>query len=192
MTEYPKEIIDRAKATKTFLQLEKCPNPSEDLDIDKKDLVKILIEIVAYKDFDILPAARFHHHNYKGGLDIHTAEVIDYALQLNQMMGKPFKDSDVITVGFLHDIGKIYVYEIDGDDITVNKDLPCSEEALTFNIAITNGLVLSPEMLSAVEFAHGGWSIQAKGGYAKPSSLAMLLHCADLLSSQVGKTRNKK
>lgn len=173
------EIVNAVKKTRTFI--DKIPRK------DTKELcMDLLCSVVEQRRFSECPAAVSHHHAYAGGLDVHTSEVIDNCLKLNAMMGNPFTEERCIVAGFLHDLGKLYVYTVDKEGfVTKDKDQTCSDEAHVFNLCAQVGMALTDEVLSAVEFAHGGWSVQTNG-HAKPSRLANLLHCADLLSANFG------
>ena len=62
------------------------------------------------------PAAKVHHHNYKGGLLIHTNEVI----KICKTIANIYDDIDydlLITGAILHDIGKIKTYDYETEDI---------------------------------------------------------------------------
>jgi 3'-5' exoribonuclease len=55
--------------------------------------------------------ARKHHHNFKGGLFIHTAEVVENCLAVDDALGL---DMDVLlTAAIWHDYLKIREYEVD-------------------------------------------------------------------------------
>lgn len=64
----------------------------------------------------ISPAAKIMHHNYIGGLMVHTLEVVNFAkLNLPHFMYKLNSD-EVIAACIMHDIGKIYEYKINLED----------------------------------------------------------------------------
>lgn len=142
-------------------------------------------------NFSEKPAAKNHHHNYKCGLDIHTAEVIRFSLKLNKLLKKPFPEDEIILVAFLHDLMKAYEYGIDKEGNISIISFPCSGEAIVFRLCMKAGLVLTMEQISSCEYAHGGWSTQAQNKHIQPSKLSSLLHCADLLSANFGKCEIK-
>lgn len=64
------------------------------------------------------PAAKIHHHNYKGGLLIHTNEVIEICKTVSNI----YKNIDydlLITGAILHDIGKIETYDYETEQIEI-------------------------------------------------------------------------
>lgn len=145
--------------------------------------IKILDYLEKEYQFSEKPAAKKHHHNYRGGLDVHTSEVIEFSLELNKLAGKPYDEDEVIVVAFLHDLEKAYMYNFTSTMINA----PCSGEAIVFRLCAKFGLVLSFRMVSAIEFAHGGYSIQAHNTHLQPSSLFVILSSADMMSAYFGK-----
>jgi 23S rRNA maturation-related 3'-5' exoribonuclease YhaM len=78
--------------------------------------------------FTTAPAAIAHHHNYKGGLFIHTSEVFSNCLAIaNASCNKNFYSENVNTdvlylSAWLHDLGKIETYFMDGDCPKINSE----------------------------------------------------------------------
>jgi 3'-5' exoribonuclease len=69
------------------------------------------LEIIESKDFQTCTASRKSHQAYDGGLVVHTAEVLELALNLAASRCME-ADADVITTAVIfHDIGKIHDYE---------------------------------------------------------------------------------
>lgn len=66
-----------------------------------------------YQDFMLKPAANKHHHNYIGGLVLHTAEVMSVAYNIAKCFNCDI--NTVIAASFFHDIMKINEYEQDGN-----------------------------------------------------------------------------
>lgn len=65
------------------------------------------------KEFKIMPAAKLMHHNYIGGLLVHTVECAQYAeLNLKNFAYKTNED-EIYAACLLHDFGKIFEYTID-------------------------------------------------------------------------------
>ena len=71
------------------------------------------------------PAATHVHHNYHGGLIVHTAEVLELCIATAETCSRryPFVNKDVLySAAVLHDIGKVQTYFV--NDIGVAKQLP--------------------------------------------------------------------
>ena len=65
------------------------------------------------KEFKIKPAAKLMHHNYIGGLLVHTVECAEFAeLNLAKFTYKTNED-EIYAACLLHDFGKIFEYTID-------------------------------------------------------------------------------
>lgn len=65
------------------------------------------------KEFKIMPAAKLMHHNYIGGLLVHTVECAEFAeLNLAKFTYKTNED-EIYAACLLHDFGKIFEYTID-------------------------------------------------------------------------------
>lgn len=65
------------------------------------------------------PAAKIHHHNYKGGLLIHINEVVKICDTLANIYPEINRDL-LITGAILHDIGKTQTYTSHDDIIEIN------------------------------------------------------------------------
>jgi len=64
--------------------------------------------------FTTTPAARKWHHNYKGGLAVHTCEVMVIAQQLANYTD--VDHDDVLISALFHDFGKMKAYYFDEND----------------------------------------------------------------------------
>lgn len=65
------------------------------------------------QSFKIMPAAKLMHHNYIGGLLVHTVECAEFAeLNMNKFTYQANED-EIYAACLLHDFGKIFEYTID-------------------------------------------------------------------------------
>ena len=146
-----------------------------------------LYELIV-RDYGFLekPAARGMHQAYKGGLHQHTCQVIEGALDINELYDRPFKDDEVILAGFLHDLDKLFVYHFDEQNNIVIEKKPLSGISLVLSLCIKVGLMPPVEVISAVEFAHGGWSDFSHNRSIRPCGLHVIIHAADSLSTFFG------
>ena len=81
---------------------EKIKNLLEDIFINDEKIKKRFLNA---------PAAMTVHHAYKGGLIVHTLKVTELSLKISETYTNINKDI-LIAGALLHDIGKIYEYEI--------------------------------------------------------------------------------
>ena len=147
------------------------------------------------EEFATKPASVKHHHDKKGDLGRHVMEVMHIALTIynaNPSWYKCTRD-DVITAAFVHDFDKLgrYVpseawrqlpkygsqmFQYDKEKLRLNGT------AETISFCACCGLILSPLIINAITFHHGGWSVDASAGGGALKPLAVLLHFADMLS----------
>lgn len=93
---------------------------------DKKHY-KFLMDFIKphIEKFSTAPAAINHHHNYKGGLFVHTSEVFSNCYVILNSPSNQFYcndiDSDALYMSaWLHDFGKIEIYYIEKDCPKIN------------------------------------------------------------------------
>ncbi len=61
----------------------------------------------------IMPAAKVMHHNYIGGLMVHTIECVDFAERNLDLFYCKMSRDELLAACILHDIGKIFEYKVD-------------------------------------------------------------------------------
>lgn len=84
-------------------------------------VIRNLLEVLVINDnrFFEWPAAKSIHHNYEGGLAVHTLQVVKHALRIWEEYKGQDLDIEVIVAGaMLHDIGKLSEYTKDGERTT--------------------------------------------------------------------------
>ena len=64
-------------------------------------------------EFKIMPAAKLMHHNYIGGLLVHTVECAQYAQNNMEQFTYKTNEDEIYAACLLHDFGKIFEYTID-------------------------------------------------------------------------------
>jgi len=152
----------------------------------------------------VMPAAVRWHHSEEGGLYRHIKEVIEAGLKLynvlrDDLRKRAITESDVVLVGFIHDLEKLDKYKKNKHyepgrkyekgyketAFTYNYDKPdMNDTAQVVRLCAQHGLILSDAQLNAITFHHGGWSLDSRG---KMDPLAVLLHSADLISANLYK-----
>ena len=60
----------------------------------------------------VAPAAKAMHHNYIGGLLVHTLECLDFAKIIYPKLNNRVDEEELYAACILHDIGKIFEYKI--------------------------------------------------------------------------------
>ena len=108
-----------------------------------------------YKEqIKVAPAAKLMHHNYIGGLMVHTLECLKFAeLNINFMDYKINKDN-ILAACILHDFGKIFEYTIDLETGLIDYDENFKHDWIThsqygFSICKTHGFDEVARMIAA-------------------------------------------
>jgi hypothetical protein len=155
----------------------------ENKDYRRKTLA--VLEAVLKDGFDTKPAALRNHHAYEFGLAIHTNETMDFALTLyNAVSNCVFTRDDVIIAAFAHDLGKTYAFYKTPDGAFKYGEAQISQEAKVIQLFAAQDFVLPEPIISACEWAHGGWSDLAQSKHSiRPHPLFVIIHAADLMSA---------
>ncbi len=140
----------------------------------------------------IMPAAKLMHHNYVGGLMIHTLECLKYAeCNMNAFFQRVNRD-EVYAACLLHDIGKIFEYTIDLEtglidyDETFRKDW-ISHSQYGFTICMTSGFKRVAKMIAA-HHARTDWGAIVDLNEKDLEPFVYLIHHIDDLSAKFGMT----
>ena len=102
----------------------------------------------------VTPGAKAMHHNYIGGLMIHTLECVQYAeINLNAFYQKINRD-EVYAACLLHDIGKVFEYTVDLESGLIDYNEDFRKEWIThsqygFSICMTAGYKRVAKMIAA-------------------------------------------
>ena len=140
----------------------------------------------------VAPGAKLMHHNYIGGLMVHTLECLQYAdVNLNAFFQRVNKD-DVYAACLLHDIGKIFEYTIDLESGLIDYDENFRKEWIThsqygFTICMTAGFKRIAKMIAA-HHARTDWGAIVDLDTKDLEPIYYLIHHLDDLSSKFGKT----
>ena len=132
------------------------------------------------------------HHNYIGGLMVHTLECLQYAeVNLNAFFQRVNKD-EVYAACLLHDIGKIFEYTIDLESGLIDYDENFKKEWIThsqygFTICMTAGFKRIAKMIAA-HHARADWGAIVDLDTKDLEPIYYLVHHIDDLSAKFGKT----
>ncbi len=156
-----------------------------------KDFVsKILIE--NKEKIKISPAAKFMHHNYIGGLVVHTYECLEIAQTILPKLKKYINQDEVFAAAILHDIGKIYEYEINLESglIEYNEQFRkdwISHSQYGYTMCMNEGFLNIAKMIAA---HHGrtDWGAMIDLGEKDLEPFYYIIHHVDDLSAKFGAT----
>lgn len=140
----------------------------------------------------VTPAAKTMHHNYIGGLLVHTKECIDIAKNILPVFKKKLKQEEVIAAAILHDIGKIFEYtvNIDSGVIEYNEQFRkdwISHSQYGYTLCMTNGFLDMAKMIAA-HHGRAEWGAMIDLGEKDLEPFYYIIHHVDDLSAKFGAT----
>lgn len=142
--------------------------------------------------FLVAPAAKQMHHNYIGGLIVHTYECVQFALSVLPNAVKYLNKDEVIAAAILHDIGKIFEYEINTDSGIIDyndqfrKDW-ISHSQYGFSICMQEGFSNVAKMIAS-HHARADWGAMIDLGERDLEPFYYIIHHVDDLSAKFGAT----
>ena len=140
----------------------------------------------------ISPAAKTMHHNYLGGLLVHTLECVKIADENIKILFQEINRDEAIAACILHDIGKIFEYTINIENGMIDYDENFQKEWIThsqygFSLCMLNGFKRVAKMIAA---HHGrtDWGAIVDLNEKDLESYVYFIHHIDDLSAKYGKT----
>lgn len=102
----------------------------------------------------IMPAAKVMHHNYIGGLMVHTIECVEFAKKNLEMFTLKISSDVAIAACILHDIGKIFEYTVDLETGLIDYDENFRHDWIShsqygFSLCMMNGFQRVAKMIAA-------------------------------------------
>ena len=143
------------------------------------------------KEFKIMPAAKLMHHNYIGGLLVHTVECAEFA-ELNMAnFASKLNEDEVYAACLLHDFGKIFEYTIDTETGLIDYAPNFREEWIThsqygFSICMTAGFKMVAKMIAA-HHGRAEWGAIIDLNQKDLEPELYIIHFIDNLSAKFGK-----
>ncbi len=139
----------------------------------------------------ISPAAKLMHHNYIGGLMVHTRECLKYADAVMDAVFQRINRNDVYAACLLHDIGKIFEYKIDTESGLIDYDEEFRKEWIThsqygFSLCMNAGFKKVAKMIAA-HHARADWGAIVDLNEKDLEPIYYLIHHIDDLSAKFGK-----
>lgn len=140
----------------------------------------------------VAPAAKLMHHNYIGGLMVHTLECLKYADVNLEAFFQRVKKDDVYAACLLHDIGKIFEYTVDLESGLIDYDENFRKEWIShsqygFSICMNAGFKKVAKMIAA-HHARADWGAIVDLNEKDLEPIVYLIHHIDDLSAKFGKT----
>lgn len=161
--------------------------------ISDEKLKKFLIDYLKENEekIKIAPAAKLMHHNYLGGLIVHTAECLKLAEANLNLFAAKIDSDKVYAACILHDIGKIFEYKIDTETGIIEYDDNFRKEWIShsqygFSICMMSGFKEVAKMIAA-HHARTDWGAIVDLNQKDLESWAYLMHHIDDLSAKFGR-----
>lgn len=138
------------------------------------------------------PAAKRFHHNYLGGLLVHTLECLEFAKANMAVFVQTVDAETVYAACILHDIGKIFEYDIDTETGLIDKNDAFLKEWVShsqygYSLCMMNEFKTIAKMIAA---HHGrkdwGAIVDLENNDLEP--IYYLMHHIDDLSAKFGRT----
>ncbi len=142
--------------------------------------------------FKISPAAKLMHHNYLGGLLEHSFECMNIADKVVDIFEKKLNRDEVVAAAIIHDLGKIFEYEINTDSGIIDYTQGFYETWIShsqwgFTTFITSGFTRIAKMIAA-HHGRSDWGSIIDLGQKDLEPYVYVLHHIDDLSAKFGKT----
>ena len=189
------ELIKEAKIGLSPEEREKVYKELSDciLTINDEKLQKFVLSVYEENKEKILvsPAAKLMHHNYIGGLMVHTLECVKYAEGIISLFFQKVNRDEVIAACLLHDIGKIFEYKVDLESGLIDYDEEFKKEWIThsqygFSICMMAGFKKIARMIAA-HHARADWGAIIDLNEKDLEPIVYLIHHIDDLSAKFGK-----
>lgn len=140
----------------------------------------------------IMPAAKLMHHNYIGGLMVHTLECLKYAETNMGVFFQRVNQDEVFAACLLHDIGKIFEYTVDTESGLIDYEENFRKEWIShsqygFSICMNAGFKRVAKMIAA-HHARTDWGAIVDLNEKDLEPFVYLIHHIDDLSAKFGKT----
>lgn len=139
----------------------------------------------------IAPAAKVMHHNYLGGLLVHIVECINFAKSVYPLFYKKINKDILLSACILHDIGKVFEYEIDIETgfVEYSNDFKkdwISHSQYGFSLCMANNQPMVAKMIAA---HHGrtDWGAMIDLGEKDLENYYYVVHHIDDLSAKFGR-----
>ena len=159
---------------------------------DEKLRQFILGYFAEHKDkIKLSPAAKTMHHNYIGGLLVHSLECIELAKKVIDSSFQQINEDYAVAACALHDIGKIFEYTVDAENGLIDYDEAFKREWFThsqyaYSLCMTKGFKEVAKMIAA-HHARTDWGAIVDLNEKDLEPYVYFVHHIDDLSAKFGK-----
>ncbi len=161
----------------------------------KDEKLKVFVSDIYSKNREnllIAPGAKMMHHNYIGGLIVHTLECLKYADVNIEAFFQRVNRDEVYAACLLHDIGKVFEYTVDTESGLIDYNEEFRKEWIThsqygFSLCMNAGFKRVARMIAA-HHARTEWGAIIDLNEKDLEPYVYLIHHIDDLSAKFGKT----
>lgn len=189
-------LIKEAKMGLTPEEREKAFNKlvSRFAEIKNEKIRDFLLEFFKEHEDKIkpAPAAKVMHHNYIGGLMVHTLECLEYLDANYPLFRHRVNKDEIMAACILHDIGKIFEYKYDEENglIDYNEDFKktwLTHSQFGYTLCMSHGFTSIARMIAA-HHGRAEWGAMIDLNEKDLENELYLIHLIDNLSAKFGKT----
>lgn len=189
-------LIKEAKMGLTPEEREKTFNKlvSRFAEIKDEKIRNFLLEFFKENETKIkpAPAAKVMHHNYIGGLMVHTIECLEYLDANYPLFRHRVNKDEIMAACILHDIGKIFEYKYDEENglIDYNEDFKktwLTHSQFGYTLCMSHGFTSIARMIAA-HHGRAEWGAMIDLNEKDLENELYLIHLIDNLSAKFGKT----
>lgn len=155
----------------------------------QKFVTELLFEFE--EKFKLAPAAKLMHHNYIGGLLVHTLECLDYAKNICTNFHRKINLDNVYAACILHDFGKIFEYTFNPETGLIDYDNDFKKQWIShsqwgYSNCMTAGFVDVAKMI-ATHHGRLEWGAIVDLNERDLEPIDYLVHHIDDLSAKFGR-----
>ena len=162
--------------------------------IKNDDLKKFMLDYFDEhsEQIKVAPAAKTMHHNYIGGLLVHTLECAQIVDANIKVLFQEINRDEAIAAAILHDIGKIFEYTINTENGLIDYDESFKKEWMTHSqygycLCMNKGFKKVAKMIAA-HHGRSDWGAIVDLNERDLESYVYFIHHVDDLSAKYGKT----
>ncbi len=170
---------------------------------DRKEQVSRLVEWLENRtNWLVAPASSRFHLNFEGGLLIHSVGVTESLFKLRDCLGVDYSDETCVIVALFHDVGKVgnenEPLYVENPDEAGRKSQPFvrNPNIVSMGLGVRSLFILrrfvdlTDEEAQAVCYHDGQYIPDNRSVALKERPLLLMLHFADLWTTQVIETEN--
>ena len=140
----------------------------------------------------VCPAAKQMHHNYIGGLVVHTYECVEMAQTVLSKVKKYLNEDEVLAAAILQDIGKLFEYEINLESGIIEYNEQFRKDWIThsqygYTLCMSNGFLNIAKMIAS-HHGRADWGAMIDLGEKDLEPFYYIIHHVDDLSAKFGAT----